>query len=83
MIKIPYVNVAPCMKGSASEGLFNAPSLGGHYSPKGNREAANCLFQEVNSNLGERFSELVNHRKIHSSLASGALLIVCSSRPDS
>jgi len=56
MIKIPYVNVAPCMKSSPIEGLFNPPSLGGHYSPKGNREAANCLFQEVNSNLGERFS---------------------------
>ncbi|MEO7859285.1 MAG: SGNH/GDSL hydrolase family protein [Nitrospirales bacterium] len=55
-LRVPYIDILACMKGSSVSELFNAPSIGGHYSPKGNRETARCLFEEVKTTLGGRFS---------------------------
>jgi len=45
--KVPYTDLRVCLKAEASSDLFDPPSAGGHYSPKGNRLAARCLVEEV------------------------------------
>lgn len=46
-LDMPHVDLTPCMKASGATDLFNAADLYGHYSPKGNRQAARCLIDEV------------------------------------
>jgi hypothetical protein len=44
---ITHVDLTACMKPFAKTDLFNAQNTGGHYSIRGNREAANCLIEDV------------------------------------
>jgi len=50
--QIPRRDLTSCMNPFAVIDIFNAPSKGGHYSIKGNREVANCLLVDIKSTLG-------------------------------
>lgn len=42
--RLPHIDLTPCMRSFSVPELFNPPEAGGHYSVKGNREAAQCLL---------------------------------------
>lgn len=50
-INLPHVDVTRCMRSFSVSELFNAPDVGGHYSVKGNREAAQCLLKDERAGL--------------------------------
>ena len=50
-IQMAHVDVTPCMRPFSVLDLFNAPDAGGHYSIKGNREAAKCILEDVKSSI--------------------------------
>jgi len=52
-VQVAHVNVTPCMRSFSVSDLFNAPEVGGHYSVKGNREAAKCMIEDVKSSIQE------------------------------
>ena len=45
-VHLAHVDVTPCMRSFSVSDLFNAPEAGGHYSAKGNQEAAKCIIKE-------------------------------------
>ena len=45
-INLPHIDVTRCMRSFPVSELFNAPEVGGHYSVKGNQEAAQCLLRD-------------------------------------
>lgn len=50
-IPMAHVDLMPCMRLFSVSDLFNAPEVGGHYSIKGNREAAKCMLEDVKSSI--------------------------------
>ena len=50
-MQMAHVDLTPCMKSAAETDLFSASDKNGHYSPKGNRQAAKCLIGDVKSGM--------------------------------
>lgn len=50
-VRVGHVDVTPRMRSFSVSELFNAPEAGGHYSVKGNREAAQCLLRDERAGL--------------------------------
>jgi len=48
---LSHVDLTPCMRTSSPSELFNAPEDGGHYSVRGNQEAARCLIKDERARL--------------------------------
>lgn len=46
---LEYIDLRDCMRSRPVGTLFNAPEIGGHYSPEGNALVANCLHDRVRS----------------------------------
>jgi hypothetical protein len=45
-VDLAHVDATPCMRSFSVSDLFNAPEAGGHYSVRGNREAAKCIIKD-------------------------------------
>jgi len=45
-VHLAHVDVTSCMRSFSVSELFNAPEAGGHYSVRGNQEAAKCIIKE-------------------------------------
>jgi hypothetical protein len=55
--KIPHLNIRDCMATGYSSGMFMPPGRGQHFSPQGNRVAAQCLKGPIESLMaGQRSS---------------------------
>jgi len=50
-IPMAHVDLTPCMNSFSVLELFNAPEVGGHYSVMGNREAAQCMLEDVKASI--------------------------------